>query len=1143
MKESEVKARLAQAEAHISHYRWDDAIALFEAILASHPDHSLATQGWTRAVEQRSVEEELQDALAQARASLARDRFDEALALLNQAQARGALAHILKYHSEIDGLRSEAQEGQEWQRRVEAATREAEALAGRRRFDQALETLDGTLRPLQARGWERLGAGLADLREKLWAERDVSERVQFAQAAYERQDYGLAAELAAALHEELPGRDDARRLHERARGAYSGLQERLAAVNAALAEERTEDALALLSSLRAEHPKNPDWQAIALRVHMAQGRAELARGRAAMVEQAFEDAAEAFEAATAALTAIVEIFPEHPTARQEQGEAEALRQAARSAAQAARDRAAFRWEASAQGWQAGRDQLDRAIAARGRDFGEVAAVIDALLAESQAALADLEQARASLADGRQALAARDAGAAREALRAGLSRVEGGRLGDTPHLNDLREGLAAGLREAERIQRDVKKLLGQAEAAAGERERVALLRRAYERWETAPGLVTQLAEALLAAAASAQVEEEEAALALCAEVGELAGAPAGALSEAARLAAQIRDRRAAQVAAAEAAEQAARAAATEQALAPVVAALREVEAVCEPAADGDLAAVDWDAAERGLKEARKALRAAGRALPQPLPATWEALRDRIDALERRNHLLVAAHERIAAGRGIEAVPALQAHAANDPDPVVLTLLDRLMREGASAAGNAAQDWLAQAVAAIERGELTTAAAYAELAQSYTAAAPQVVPQIRRIERQISLLAEARDRTREARGRAAAGDLAAALAGYRAALELTTDGETGLPADARHEIHRVLDAEDALDEATPTPALLDAARHPLVKEFVAPALGRWWRLARQVAALARIAAQVALGQAAAAADAAAQLAQAYPQDRALVQAYSTAAGRATEAQARRWRRALKRSRWLAEQGAYAEALAEIEPAAASADAGEPQSDEVEALADEAAELRLALRKLVALSEQLEPLLARMREAALADQFDEALAAWHQAAFLDPGRRTAALWEEMDALAAQIEQRQQARVTPRVDRPARHAPEQAPRAASFVADAPSAPIAPPTAPVPAEPPARVAVDAPAEAARGNGASRATLDALREPVSAVAPSSARETREAEPPPAPAEPAPLAIPAEMPPSFEPPAPFDLDDWLNNVTELGPDDVGPGNGS
>ncbi|MGE5603113.1 MAG: hypothetical protein ACM30E_08680, partial [Nitrososphaerales archaeon] len=500
LSDSEVKARLAQAEVHFSHYRWDDAIALFEAVLAAHPDHAAATQGWANAVEQRSIDEELGQALAKARASLEAHRFDEALVVLNHAQTRGALSHILKYHSEIDGLRSEAQEGQEWQRRIETAGREAEVLAGRRRYDQALEVLDNTLRPLSGRGWERLGAGLVRMRDRLWAERDVSERVQFAQAAYERQDYRLATELAAALHEELPERDDVRRLHERARGAWGRIRDQLAAVEEALAQERADDALALLAALRSEHPHNPDWQAIALRVHMEHGRRKMALGRSAMVEHGFEDAAEAFDHAYAAFTSTVEIFPGHPTAAGEQAEASALRNTALFASQAVRDQAAFRWEAARHGWQASREHLTRAIGVRGRDFGEVVAVVDAMLGESQAALAGLEQARLLLAEGRQALLARDVSLARESFRKGLQQVEGGSWGDAADVSELREQLGAGLRESERIQKDVKKLLSAADAVkagakAGERTgsgRLEFLRRAYELWETAPGLAARLA---------------------------------------------------------------------------------------------------------------------------------------------------------------------------------------------------------------------------------------------------------------------------------------------------------------------------------------------------------------------------------------------------------------------------------------------------------------------------------------------------------------------------------------------------------------------------------------------------------------------------------------------------------------------------
>jgi hypothetical protein len=48
-----------------------------------------------------------------------------------------------------------------------------------------------------------------------------------------------------------------------------------------------------------------------------------------------------------------------------------------------------------------------------------------------------------------------------------------------------------------------------------------------------------------------------------------------------------------------------------------------------------------------------------------------------------------------------------------------------------------------------------------------------------------------------------------------------------------------------------------------------------------------------------------------------------------------------------------------------------------------------------------------------------------------------------------------------------------------------------------------------------------------------------------------LSVPSQVSPEkvsqveepLEPPAPFDLDDWLSNVTELGPEDGGPQNES
>ncbi len=682
------------------------------------------------------------------------------------------------------------------------------------------------------------------------------------------------------------------------------VQDQLAAVNEALAQERTDDALGLLGALRAEHPRNPDWQALALRVHVDQGRRDMAAGRAAMVEHEFEVAAETFERGLAAFTTVAELFPGHPTAAAEQGEAAALREAALYAAQATRDRAAMRWEAARQGWQAARDQLAGAAAVRGRDFGEVVAVLDAMLGEVQAALSGLDQARLLLSDGRRALEGRDAGAARDAFRAGLARVEGAPWGDAGEVADLREGLAAGLREAERVQRDVKKLLSQAEAAkssARPDERLTLLRRAHEQWETAPGLAARLADELLGAANERTAAGDEAgALALCRQVQELAGAPAGApsgaLSATRDMIAAILARQQAKGALAEAAariesagstfppsaddftaalavldaaapaladakdlagefealrERAAagrdnslaaqpllarsdelaaagdwqaaaealagaqarlgplagpdpadhlarlldRAAAVEEALGPVLAAVQRAEAASALAADDDLAAVDWSGVDRDLAVVRKALRAAPD-LPPPLPGSWHETRMRAERVTRRVQVLRGVHEQTTAGRAVDALPLLQAEAAANGDPVILAVLARLLEQTAADASTAARGRAAQAAAALTRGEPGTSEAYLGVAQTYLAAAPQVGPEIIRVQRQLAALGRVRAATTQGHDHAAGGDAAAALACYRRALELAADGETGLPAGARAALHRLLDLEDDL-----------------------------------------------------------------------------------------------------------------------------------------------------------------------------------------------------------------------------------------------------------------------------------------------------------------------------------------------------------
>jgi hypothetical protein len=1274
MNDSEVKARLAQAEVYFSHYRWDDAIACFETILAAHPDHPAAAQGWTNAVEQKSVDDELAQTLASVRANLAAQRFDEALTALNLAQSRGALSHILRYHSEIDGLRSEAQEGRDWQRRIATAAREAEKHASRRRYDQALETVDATLQELNARGWERLGVTLSAMRDRLWAERGVTERIHFAGSTLDRQDYRLAAELLGALIEELPEREDVRRLHERARAGWERVRDRLGAVQEALTELRPDDAVALLAGLRHEHPHNPEWQAIWLRVHMEQGRQEVTAGRSAVVEHQFEEAADAFERSVAAFTATVEVFAEHPTAAAELAEAKALREAALLAAQAVRDRVAGRWEPSRYGWQASQERLSEAAKVRGRDLSELGAVVGAMLSEASATLAGMQEVQLMLSEGQQALAEHDAARARELFRLGLARSEAvglsaGSPGGTADTDKLKGLLSAGLREADRIQRDVRKLIGQAEGAQAD-QRLTLLRRAYERWRTAPGLVDRLAgELLSAASASVKAGDEAAALAYCEQIGELVEAPPGVIAEAevltaglnARLAGEAalvraaaliesagqssppsaeeygtalnvleeassygqlapelvtrldalrtkaeerRDRALAArsclvesdsraalgdwqgVASALAAAQAALgapdgdhlaprlaqarawAAAVVERLSAAGAAMERADSLTGSAAQGDLESVCWDELAGALESARIALRPAPD-LPAIRPAAWEHAEQRFTWLARRVDALRAAREKIQAGRAVDAVPALQMHSASDPDPLVLSVLSRLLKETVGDAAMAARAWLQEATTALGRGEIAAAEAFLALGETFATAAPEVAPDLRRAERQGRALGQVRAATAAARAHVTNGEYELGLACFRQALHLAADGEAGLGVDTQQGLTLLLDLEDEIEgERGPGRApsagaardqaaalvqglLSDCSREPITGQFLAPALRGWWKLTCRAADIAFIEAQLVLGQDLAAAHAAVRLLETRPSDRAVGEICRRCAGQAAERLLRKTNRGLERARRLAAGGAYGAALAHLERLGTEqlASAHLPLSlmDALEGAIESVEDLRAELRELEELAARLTPLQTEIRECALIGDLTGASRLRSHAELLDPRRRAAAAWIELDAMAAlmtlvQQEQGQAAPGHATMQRSEARGPEPHPMpvvergAASPPAFQTGSNGAAPdsvSAPVPSTPaaelfthddgaalslPAHRAIETPGRLVGG-------APDPGEVAGTASPAASRDGEGAGLPPSPAD--------------EPPAPFDLDDWLNNVTELGLEDGRP----
>ena len=167
-------------------------------------------------------------------------------------------------------------------------------------------------------------------------------------------------------------------------------------------------------------------------------------------------------------------------------------------------------------------------------------------------------------------------------------------------------------------------------------------------------------------------------------------------------------------------------------------LRQAEAMYVMAADGDLAAIDWDALERVLAEVRKRLRPSPE-LPATLPPAWEETRARAETLGRRSQVLRGAHEErrggAGGGRDTQRCRPMQPQAPTRSS--WRCSLASCRKRPAMRPWWHADGWPRQP-AALNRGELASAEASLALAQSYVAAAPQVIPEIRRIERQMASL---------------------------------------------------------------------------------------------------------------------------------------------------------------------------------------------------------------------------------------------------------------------------------------------------------------------------------------------------------------------------------------------------------------------
>lgn len=525
MDESEIKARIAEGDAHFNRGEWDEAIACYQTVLEAHGNPQLtdlAAQGVQQAQIQKEVEAQIREEIAQARAALAQGDYKRVISLCNQAQTRGAQNHILTYHAEADALRDEAQERERWSKRVQDVMAEVGRLEEARAVRRALEVLKALLDELKAAGLEDLGRPAHEAWVRLQEVGQKEEQLEEVDRLYQAQDFRVAYALVERLNERWREDPDVSRWYARVRFVWEGIQQRLADADSALAEGRLEDAVGILGRLGNEFPQNPDWKAAWLKAYMDHGRAQVEAGRRAFQEQRFKDAGAAFEAGRDDFARVKEVFDKHPSADLARDEAEALRQVADLAERARQDteaRRLDRWEMARASVTDALTQLRVAVQVRGHDFGDVASTLHHMLDRINESINGLNEAGAALAAGNTFLEERKPDKAEAEYRKGLALAQ-------DRDDDLVKKLVAGLSRADQAQSDVRVLLNRADELSDPAERLAPLQAAYDRWPGAPDMPHRLTETLLQAAQQAlQGRDEKMAADYCARLLAISEAPA------------------------------------------------------------------------------------------------------------------------------------------------------------------------------------------------------------------------------------------------------------------------------------------------------------------------------------------------------------------------------------------------------------------------------------------------------------------------------------------------------------------------------------------------------------------------------------------------------------------------------------------
>ena len=447
-------------------------------------------------------------------------------------------------------------------------------------------------------------------------------------------------------------------------------------------------------------------------------------------------------------------------------------------------------------------------------------------------------------------------------------------------------------------------------------------------------------------------------------------------------------------------------------------LATVRKTYDQAADAGILKAPWQEMLDQLNQAAAALEALRSQKAGALPPEWATLHHDVSEMQKLVEKLHQIQKKAVSqdmGDVMEAITGLQTLEQEWPDDAVLPALSTsLLAAKQDQMQQRLEKLLSQVRSSFYDGKFVDAKGKLTELQRLGKGDAEIQRVADELERQIEIWEEFNLAATGAYQKKATNSLKDALRGYEEAFGKILSSESGLPKDILYSLQQLFSINKTDLNKEESKGIYENLYSQLLdSEFgyiLSPQLKDWFNLARRFASGAFVSSMMQMEEWEGAYRAANEMLQEYPDDEAVIQNTVDAREKLSAQLMDSTRKRISRATKLAEDGAYATALNELEEIETKV-IGPVEKEFPEVIPEDLNDLRSQakafmekLNNLASTLQKLNPLREDAYKALTADDLDAAQAAIDKANFIDRQHDVKHIWQELDEYQKRIEERKQ-------------------------------------------------------------------------------------------------------------------------------------------